>query len=337
MSSRGIPDKTKLYEARGLTVGRLKRALNESGLFKVTAIIDVRKNESFNSDHYFHEVCVETENGEKVKIKLDFERNVAYRAAYIQIPRNNMELTYTVEYKHTGETILWDEPYLTIQKATFYEKENCVGTIAFANEYIVAWKNFDDKTGIAMYAGKSQFALALRMDWNLDYDFNREDTDYQELILYFSRLSTPINIQSIYEYITKMIKPEDFYEIRINHYQSISMCDLDFRGKGTRVDQERMSNPTPENTLNSIFVENGIIQEYTTVEGGEAFTVIRDSDAWLYSNNNVVIRKIYTTPIVPRLSIAFRDEETARSNIGKIDLERIFTRIAELQKELQEK
>lgn len=345
MSSRGLSDKKMLYELKRFTVGDLKRILNETGFFKVASIISIGEKE--RSAKYTHEVCIVTENGEQIKINLSFDRSNSvrdgsvYRVAWIEIPRDNMKMQYIIEYNHTGNEKF--EGFggglaLILLGATLYEDGEHVGTIQLANEYITAWKNFSDQTVISLHADKSGYALQMRREGFFKFEPLRNNTDYQELIMYFSKLSAPINLQEIYEYITKKIKLATFCDIKVVHSQSVSTYD--FRGINKFISDERIGGAEFENRINYVYIEDGIIKAYTTTECGEAFTVVRDSDAWFYSNGNVIIRNLpfeFSCPIVSNLSISFIDEKTAKSNIGKIDLEHIFTRIAELQKELQEK
>ena len=318
MSSRGLSDKKMLYELKRFTAGDLKRILNETGFFKVASIISIGEKE--RSAKYTHEVCIVTENGEQIKINLSFDRSNSvrdgsvYRVAWIEIPRDNMKMQYIIEYNHTGNEKF--EGFggglaLILLGATLYEDGEHVGTIQLANEYITAWKNFSDQTVISLHADKSGYALQMRREGFFKFEPLRNNTDYQELIMYFSK---------------------------VVHSQSVSTYD--FRGINKFISDERIGGAEFENRINYVYIEDGIIKAYTTTECGEAFTVVRDSDAWFYSNGNVIIRNLpfeFSCPIVSNLSISFIDEKTAKSNIGKIDLEHIFTRIAELQKELQEK
>ena len=345
MSSRGLSDKKMLYELKRFTAGDLKRVLNETGFFKVASIISIGQKDRWSK--YDYEVCIVTENGENIKINLSFDKNKSirdgsvYRVAWIEIPRNNMKMQYIIEYNHTGNEEF--EGFgggltLILLGATFYEDGEHVGTIQFANEYITAWKNFSDKTVISLHADKSGYALQMCREGFFKFEPLRNNTDYQELIMYFSKLSAPINLQEIYEYITKKIKLATFCDIKVVHSQSVSTYDC--RDISKFISAERVGGAEFENRINYVYIEDGIIKAYTTTECGEAFTVVRDSDAWFYSNGDIIIRNLsfnFSFPIVSSLSIAFRDEETALINIGKIDLKRIFTRITELQKELQEK
>lgn len=348
MSSRGIPDKTKLFELKRFTAGDLKRMLNETGFLKITSIISIGNKDRWSK--YSHEVCIVTENGENININLsfdgstDFRDGSAYRVAWIEIPRNNMKMQYIIEYNHTGNEEF--EGFggglvLRLLGATFYEDENHIGTISLQNEYIAAWKNFSDKTMISLYAANSQFALSDRQEGLTGFESLRDNIDYQELVMYFSKLSAPINVQEIYEYITKKIKPEFYRLIEVIHSQSASALDLIDQRIDRLISNERASGAECVNRINYVFIEDGIIKANTTTEHGEAFTVLRDSDDWYYSNGSVVIRNLttfyYSYPALPNLSISFRDAETAKREIGRIDFEHIFTRIAELQKELQEK
>lgn len=334
MSSRGITSKTMMFESKNFTFGDFKRVVNKIGIIKITKITDIQFDCFLRCT-----VFVETKDAEKIQIKVDFNAAGKYHIARVYIPKNNTIICFSIEYEHE------DKYTAMLLSADFYEDKKRIGYIAIENNMILACKKFSDNTGIVTYASSySQFAMSVRRSIGCSsINYVRDSKKIKallELIDYLDNLSTPINVQKIFERFKYSIDPKSFPYVKVTHFQSKSpivpvRCHCDIKRES---DAEDAGMPEFSNWINYTEIYDEVFKAYTTVDGNESFSVIRDCDDWYYSDGNVIIRKLHINnnePIVSNITISFKDEETALKQMGNIDLKRILGRIAELQKKLQ--
>ena len=335
MSSRGITSKTMMFERKNFTFGDFKRVVNKIGIIKITKITD------FQFDCFLrYTVFVETKDAEKIQIKVDFNAAGKYHIARVYIPKNNTIICFSIDEdkqtQHLNAILL---------SADFYADKKRIGYIVIENNMILACKKFSDNTGIVTYASShSQFAMSVRKSMGFSsINYVRDSKkikDLLELIDYFNNLCTPINVQKIFERFKYNSKSFPF--VKVTHFQSKSpivpvRCHCDIKRES---DAEDAGMPEFANWINYTEIDDEVFKANTTVDGNESFSVIRDCDSWYYSDGNVIIRKLpinTNKPILSNITISFKDEETALKQMSNIDLKRILGRIAELQKELQEK
>ncbi len=326
MREKRVPDSTWICENKDFTVGDLKRTLNKAGILKILDITNL----DIDSYHHQGKVCVKTENGEITELELviiySTDKDNLYRVCLVNVPGKDSKKIYDIRLEFNAKK---DK---TIFKETFvgeeiYKDGKKVGKLSFSENSIFGAKIFDNNTGLYIYAGRKMhgiYALCGDAIPKANYE------DYNEFGEYFASINLPISIQGIYENLQGIFATRHYEYVNIYSFDTLTP-DLE--------DMQNYTSSLFERLIDCTTVENGRVTVYATACGNESFTVYKDRDYWLYSDGEVVIRKmpIYDAkPVRLRITISFKDEETALKRMGNINLERILNRITELQNQLNE-